>query len=273
MASNSEFQPVGNQVLLQGYANLLRKENHLWWRTSRWWIQTLIWMVFIPVLLAMFIWVVPSDAASSSGQPDLPPEVKCLIFIIWMSGVAPAIGVVMLGQDAMLNERQSGTMAWVLTKPASRTSFLLSKLVSNALGISMTMVIFQFCAAYLIIFIATRTAFSPLDYLAMMGIIFLSLLFYLTLTLVLSTVSSRRGLVIGVPLLIILGATFFGEMIPPEISNFLPWNLTASTGGEASALYAALGQPLPTWMPIFATAAWCLIFSGIALWRFHKKEF
>jgi len=42
MASNSEFHPVSSQAWLQGFANLVRKENYLWWRTRRWWVQTLI---------------------------------------------------------------------------------------------------------------------------------------------------------------------------------------------------------------------------------------
>ncbi|HLO30610.1 MAG TPA: ABC transporter permease subunit [Anaerolineales bacterium] len=274
MASNSEFQSVGNQGWPQGFANLVRKENHLWWLTRRWWVQTLIWLAFISGLLAMFIWVVPSNTEGSTGESEIPPEVKCLIFITWMSGIAPAIGVTMLGQDAILNERQSGTMAWVLTKPASRSAFMLSKLISNAFGILMTMVVFQVCSAYLLIFIATGQAFSPLHYAAMSGIIFLSLLFYLTLTLMLSTISNGRGLVIGIPLLIVLASQFIGRMLPAWLLDFLPWSLTASFGdAQASALYAAIGEPLPTWMPVITTAVWCLIFVGIAMWRLHREEF
>lgn len=274
MASNSEFQPVSNQVWLQGFANLMRKENHLWWRTRRWWVQTLIWLALISGLLAMFIWVVPSNTEGSTGESEIPPEVKCLIFVTWMSGIAPAIGVILLAQDSILSERQSGTMAWVLTKPASRSAFILSKLIPNAFGILMTMVIFQVCSAYLLIFIATGQAFSPFHYAAMSEIIFLSLLFYLTLTLMLSTISNGRGVVIGIPLLIVLASQFIGRMLPAWPLDFLPWSLTASFGdAQALALYAAIGQPLPTWMPVITTAVWCLIFIGIAMWRLHREEF
>ena len=59
MASNSEFQLVGNQGRLQGFTNLLRKENRLWWRTSRWWVQTLIWLAIGNGILFMVIGIAP----------------------------------------------------------------------------------------------------------------------------------------------------------------------------------------------------------------------
>lgn len=112
------------------------------------------------------------------------------------------------------------------------------------------------------------------NHAVMSGIIFLSLLFYLTLTLMLSTISNGRGLVIGIPLLIVLASQFIGRMLPAWLLDFVPWNLTASFGdAQASALYAAIGQPLPTWMPVITTAVWCLIFVGIATWRLHREEF
>ena len=59
MASNNEFQLVGNQGRRQGFTNLLSKENRLWWRTSRWWMQTLIWLAIGNGILFMVIGVAP----------------------------------------------------------------------------------------------------------------------------------------------------------------------------------------------------------------------
>jgi ABC-2 type transport system permease protein len=273
MASNSEFQPVGNQAWLQGYANLFHKENYLWWRTRRWWVQTLIWLVFSSGLLAMFIWVVPSGAMDSPGETPTPPEVKCLMFFVRISGLATAIGVTLLGQDTILNERQSGTMAWVLTKPVSRLAYILSKLFSHAFGILMTMVVFQGISVYLLTFLATGKALSLPLYAAMLGILFVNLLFFLTLSIMLSTISNGRGLAIGVPLIVIFGFIFAG--LAPWLVDVMPWTLTSDVGAArpAIALSVVFGQPISTWMPVFATAVWCLIFTGIAVWRFQREEF
>jgi hypothetical protein len=38
-------------------------------------------------------------------------------------------------------------------------------------------------------------------------------------------------------------------------------------------MLAMQGQPLPTTMPIYATAIWIVIFVSVALWRFAREEF
>jgi hypothetical protein len=34
-----------------------------------------------------------------------------------------------------------------------------------------------------------------------------------------------------------------------------------------------LGEPLPTLVPIIATALWCVLFTAIAFWRIRRVEF
>ena len=41
----------------------------------------------------------------------------------------------------------------------------------------------------------------------------------------------------------------------------------------ALAAYLVAGQPLPTVMPIIATAAWCVLFVLVGMWRFRREEF
>ena len=47
MSANSTFQVVNEHGWRRGFANMLRKENRDWWRTRRWWINILIWLVLI----------------------------------------------------------------------------------------------------------------------------------------------------------------------------------------------------------------------------------
>ena len=37
--------------------------------------------------------------------------------------------------------------------------------------------------------------------------------------------------------------------------------------------YLALGKPLPTAVPIIATALWWVLFVGVAIWRMRREEF
>jgi ABC-2 type transport system permease protein len=288
MASNSEFQEVGNQGWLQGFGNLFRKENYLWWGTSRWWTQFLVWLVIANGILFLVIGVAPkmeNSAGSASntqtaqtttqtGADNGPLDIYGLTVFLKMAGITVAIGVVILGQGTLIDEKQSGTAAWVLSKPISRTSFILSKVISHSLGILVTMAVVQGGIAYLIIYLITGSALPVLLFAGAIGMLFLTLLFWLTLTILLSTLSNARGLVIGVPLILLLGSTLFVEILP-WIGDIMPWNLTTTVSATRPAMAVALvtGQPLPTLMPVFASLAWCIFFTIVAIWRLQKEEF
>src|SRR5512136_1152441 len=151
MASNSDFQTVGNLGWRQGFANLFRKENHLWWRTSRWLVQFLIWLAIANGILFLVIGVAPKmeksygqdTTAQTTPQSDL--DIYGLTVFLKMAGIMISIGVVILGQGTMIDEKQAGTAAWVLSKPISRPAFILSKVISNSIGVLVTMAVAQAC--------------------------------------------------------------------------------------------------------------------------------
>src|SRR5512136_381707 len=117
MASNSEFQPIGNQGRLQGFGNLLRNENRLWWRTSRWWVQVLIWLAIANGILFLVIGVAPkmenppgsasnsqtSQSTGQAGQNQGPLDIYGLGVFLKMAGITIAMGVVILGQGALID--------------------------------------------------------------------------------------------------------------------------------------------------------------------------
>jgi hypothetical protein len=56
--------------------------------------------------------------------------------------------------------------------------------------------------------------------------------------------------------------------------DVLPWKLLIDfENNRQLAYYLANGQPLPTVLPIIATALWCVLFTGIAVWRMSRDEF
>ncbi len=278
MASNNEFILTRDVDWLGGFGNLAAKKNRRWWRTRRWLVQSLVWLVIVNGLVAFVLWVSPI-AAEQQGAADALPvgqEFALMALTVFLStlGIAPAIGVVIIGQDAMINEKNNGTAAWVLSKPASRVAFVLSKLSGNALGILFSMILVQGIAAYLQIWLATGTTYPLLKFAGGLGLVYLSLFFYLTLTIMLGALSNSRGLAVGLPLFILFGYQFLA-LLGPWIVQIMPWNLTTPLGTSPTSLAMALvlGQPLPTIVPLLATALWCLLFTAIALWRFNREEF
>lgn len=286
MASNSALRAAPNQGWLQGFSNLTRKENRRWWRTWRWFRQTLIWMAIVNGMLTLVLVVAPRAESAEAqrqtgaireaeGLPAQPPldETGLTIFFIF-SGLAIAVGVAILGQEAVILERQTGTAAWVLSKPVSRSAFILSKLVADALGILVTMVLAQGAVAYVIIYSATGTAYPIGGFLAGMALVYLTLLFYLTLTVMLGALFNSRGVVIGLPMLLIFGYQLFLGLAP-WLRDVMPWGLTLSIGQTqpAMAILLAQGQPVSNWLPLIATTLWIMLFTGVALWRFQAEDF
>jgi len=286
MASNSEFQAVGNKGRLRGFTNLFKNENHLWWRTSRWWVQSLIWLAIVNGILFMVIGLAPrmenppgqegkaAQASGQTGEPQQSLDLLGLTVFLKMAGIAIAIGVVVLAQDTLIGERQAGTAAWILSKPASRSAFILSKVLSHSFGILITMVAAQGGVAYIIILLVTGKALPVLPYIGALGLLYVSLLFWLALSIMLSALSNKRGLAIGIPLLLLLGFTLFVEIAPWSV-NFMPWNLTSAVSDSwpAMSVSLVLGQPIPTWMPLICTVAGCLAFTLVAIWRLQREEF
>ena len=55
MAANQAFQLEETRGWKMGLRNLMRKENGEWFKTRRWWIQLLIWLVLIDGFLLFLL--------------------------------------------------------------------------------------------------------------------------------------------------------------------------------------------------------------------------
>jgi ABC-2 type transport system permease protein len=251
---------------MMGLGNMLAKEVNSWLRTRRWWMQCLL---ALSLLNGFFVAnMVASHNVLSAG----------LSFLMIAGWAAPFVAILM-GQDSILEERQSGTAAWVLSKPLRRPAFILAKLIAYGLGLLATWVVLPGGIAYLQFRAYGLDQLSLSGYAAGMGLVYLNLLFYLTLALMLGTLFNGRGPGVGIALLNLLSCTVFLDPIvkyAPWLLKVMPWNLLLPFGfGDNSPLAGRLmmGAPLPTVTPIIITAVWCVLFVGVALWRFRREEF
>ena len=277
MAANSVFQPVNEHGWRTGFANLFRKESRDWWGTRAWLVQTLIWTAILNGLLATLLFAVPPEASQASAPPGLAAskDVTGLMVFFIMAGIALSIGTIILGQDEIIDEKKQGTAAWILSKPVSRTAFVLAKLLANALGILIVMVLVQGVLAFVQVSIARGSLLPIGPFVGALGLVFLNLMFYLTLTIMLGALFKERGGVIGIPMVFLFGYQIIYGILP-FLGEIMPWALTTpldERSGASLALALVLGQPLPSVTPIIATAVWCVVFTGVAVWRFNRDEF
>jgi ABC-2 type transport system permease protein len=268
MASNRiALQSVSAHGWRMGFTNLFRKEHNEWWRTRTWLVHSIIWLLLINgILLAVLKSPVPAEV-------DAPPDSGSMIFVI-MGGLMTGLGIIIVMQGAILDEKKSGTAAWVLSKPLSRSAFILAKLAANSLAALLIMIVLQGVVAFGLLSALDKNPPMLLSFIAALGLMALHLLFYLTLTLMLGTLFSERGPVLGIPIGLLFGAQFLMQ-IAPVLIPFMPWTIVIPSGADSLALAhtAMLGQSLPMFTPIIATSLWIIVFTGVALWRFGREEF
>jgi ABC-2 type transport system permease protein len=222
---------------VSGLAPLLRKELLEQWRTMR-----------LPIVAAVFLLVGLASPLLARFTPEILKAVGGDQFSIvlptptaadaWAQlaknlGQFGALVAVLLAMGSVATEKERGTAALILTKPAARDAFLLAKMVAIAttLGISPAI---AGAGAWLYTFIL----FEPLPvagFVAAMLLQWLALVAYAAVTFLGSTLtrSALAAAGLGVAAFIVLG--ILG--IIPAIGPYLPTGL----GDPARAL--ALGLP------------------------------
>ena len=248
-----------------GLASMLGKELAAWWRTRRGWVQCLVALLLLNCNMAISLNVSPVSSAA-------------LAFMINL-GLCVPLAAVSLAQDSILGEKHSGTAAWVLSKPLSRPAYVLAKLIAHGLGLFVAWIALPGLAAYFQLAKPTDGYFTPLHIAEVMGLAYLNLLFFTTLALMLATFFNGRGPVMGISLALAWAGPMPFVSTPiqeyaPWLYSLMPWKLMIDfETGQPLAYYLANGQPLPTVLPIIATALWCVLFTAVAIWRMSHEEF
>ena len=228
-------------------------------------LSALIWLA----ILNGFVFLVAYGEADSGRSTPAEIAAECIAIFMTFGALATAVGVVTAVQGAIIQEKQLGTAAWVLSKPVSRHAFVLAKLLSYSLAYLVLPLIITSLAFYgqSQMLWSQTPAFLP--FMAGWLVLTLHMLFYVSFTLMLGTLFNGRGSVSAIGLGFLFGGQIFPNFIPLWLTLLFPWRLSEL----APAL--ALGQPLPTgWLiPVIATAAWIIVFIAIALWRFGREEF
>jgi ABC-2 type transport system permease protein len=275
--ANETLQPVTSRGWQRGFANLLDHEHHLWWGRRKWLVQLLIWILLINGSVASIgIGINSTKDAINQAEAEMitPEKIYLLVMQVFFQAVAicTSVGAVISAQGTIIQEKQLGTAAWILSKPVSRSAFVLAKLIANTFAFLVLAVVAPTIIFYGEIYLFASKIPALPNVLAGVSIWSLLVLFYLTLTIMLGTFFNARGAVLGIA----LGFMFAGNILPnvlPDAAVFFPWILSEV------ALVLALGpsapQPLPPTavVPVIATSLWIVVFVVLSIWRFGREEF
>ena len=275
MVTNTELQRVGLSGWRTGLPSLLNKENRAWWGSRRWLTQSILWTVVVNGFVALMVFLLlpfgqsKSEGLAPGSMDSLTTAAQMLVQIALM---ALATGAIVLAQDAIIAERQMGVTEWLLSKPVSRSAYLLSKLLAHGLGVLVILVGLQGALGYGQLSLVMGEPFPLLPYLVGMTGLAVHTLFYLSLTLMMGVLTINRRALLGVTMGSLMGGMMILQILAVPAGKFVmltPWSLN-------NVLPAAvLGIPLPLsiWLTIGVTAILSAIFVAVAVTRFERLEF
>lgn len=276
MSANLDLQKVNERKGLRGFSNLFSKDYGAWWGTRRWWINALLWTVLLAGLTAIMLFA-PNEEANEASAAEitqaggLTAYILSTGFTVFFEFGVPilAIGTIVLAQDLIIGEKQSGVAEWLLSKPLTRRAYILAKVFANAPPLLFLLVGLPSILVYGTLSLRIGTPYPLAPFLSAIGIMTLHTIFYLTLTLMLGTIFNNRGPILGIALASVLGGGLLGGLISP-LFYVTPWMF------PKLAWLTATGQAIPSDMAVaslISTALWSVIFIFAALTKFEKMEF
>lgn len=267
VASPAVLKPVTERGWRAGLTNLLRKEAYKWLRTRYGLIHLGLWIFIINGITAL---ILSTAGGLEAGETVVATRIVPFVSIITLF---TTVGIVIVAMETILGEKKMGTAAWILSAPVSRLAFLLPKLVVIGISSVATMVVIPGLLAFLEFSYIPTAADSGdvaiLPWIGAIGAISLSLLFFLALTLLLGTLFSSRGAVVGIPIFVLFIGEALVPVLPDVVYMLTPWALIDPLAIDLADETRTVGSKVQ----VYATLAWVAIFTAASFWRFRREEF
>jgi len=249
---------------LRGFVPISAREIRRWLFTRRGVVHLALWSGLIGGALALALFVIPNampeeEMMSVADRLDAGRQ-----FFFGLGAIATGIGAIISLQDSLIEDKSAGTVELVLSKPLSRTAYVLGRLVPNLAAFLVTMIVVP-AALGAFLFRLVDPAFSSYSFVLAVLLLALHLVFYATLSILLGTLLKTRGPYLGIGLGVLLG----GTLVPvAAVVRFSPWKLSDL------AILIAGGARLPpdASTMIVSTAVWSAFFLATAIVRMQRAE-
>jgi ABC-2 type transport system permease protein len=244
----------------------IRKEIMEQFRTRR--------FIAVLVVLVAFGMMSPLLAKFMPEIFKMVPEAEQIAAIIPPPTVADAIAqyvkniglfsgllALLLTMGAVAVEKEKGTAAMMLVKPLPRGTFILAKFIGLTFTFSVAILLAAVSAYYYTLYL-----FEPLNilqFLALNGLMLVSIMFYIAVTLLFSTLVKSQIVAGGCAVGLLLVLSLIGAI--PGLNRFLPDQLTV----WGTALL--LGDATPYWAALIVTVG-SIGLSLILAWLLFRKQ-
>ncbi len=267
-AKSSQFQLVEESGWKRGLRNLLQGEYSTWFNSSRWWKHSLMWFSLINVMMLVMILV-----ANTAGEKGPPVLFMYGVF----GGLSVAVGVMIIMQRVIIGEKMSGTAAWILSKPVTRTAYVIGRLAGNSIAILVTAVLIPGIVLYIMLGLLSGDIgwLTPLGFALAVLMTALNAFFWITLVLMMGTITESSNTAIAVPMVLFFTLWLAAIQIPGLI-YISPLMLIFSPDPDkinSLAFSFMAGEPVFSWLPLIATGVFSIAFIAAAIKLFNRQEF
>lgn len=193
-----------------GTKNLISRELR-YERSAMYWIQQLLIWTFLANGFVVLFLSLPADMLAE--VLPLPQDTFSLLMFFNMLVLLFSIFIPVLLQGIVIDEKLSGTAAWILSKPVSKKAYLLSKLTAGILAIMGVSVVIQGVIAYGV-FIAYGYTLNIPGFLMNLGLTGILVAYIASLTVMVGTLTTSRGKVLAVAVGLTLGSQIVARFFP-----------------------------------------------------------
>lgn len=235
-------QPNLDRPRLLGLRNLVRKDIAEWLHGKRPWLV-------LGITTTVFALAAANSRISEWAARSLPADPgegpAKVLSVLPMDNLLFAIGTqfivlaaIFATMSLLLTERDSGTLAWTISKPVSRTSVLVSKWLTATLVLWVAAVVIPITVTTGLV----TVLYGPPDLAAVitLGVTMIAVpAFYVAVALAASTFVPSQAAVGAIGLAVLLAPQISGGIVP-AITPLFPgsifdWAVAVSTGAPASA--------------------------------------
>ena len=250
-----------------GLRALVRKDATEWMRGRRTWIVFIIATLWT-VLAAANAWIIMQarDLLPADVEPEaLPTSLAAMDNLLMGFGSQVfVLAAVFAVASLLVRERESGTLAWVASKPVSRESIWVSKWLSSSVMLAVAAVV-----APLVVTVAAVVAMYGAPDPVGVAIITLggiaAVVFYAALGLAAGTVLPGQPAIVAVGLAAYALVPALLGLIPLPLAQFLPTSIVGWSVG------AAMGADVP-WVTPVAWAIGTAIVVAFGIRRMNRIE-
>ena len=218
---------------LPGFGGLARKELTEWRRGRRTWVVLIVCTLFM-ALTALNAWLqvnLPAEAGVPPEDALLDPTTAILGAV---SGQIFLVAAVFAVMNMIVGERESGTLAWTVSKPVSRSAIWLAKFTVSTLVLWVVAGLIPLAATVALVFALYGPTTVVLVAAMAVGIL-LAIALFVAVTLAASTVVPSQAAAAAIGLAVMFVPQLLGIVVPAQLlpTSILQWTLLAGVGEPA----------------------------------------